>query len=75
MRPELLVSRVFGVEPARVSDETSNADTPGWDSLAHINLVLALESTYGVSLSVEEALEATSVGAIKRVLARRGVTW
>ena len=75
MRPELLVSRVFGVEPARVSDETSNATLGGWDSLAHINLVLAIESTYGLSLSVEEALEATSVGAIKRLLARRAVAW
>lgn len=75
MRPELVVSRVFGVEPARVRDDTSNATLAGWDSLAHINLVLALEAAYGLTLSVDEALEATSVGAIKRVLARRGVAW
>ena len=75
MRPELLVSQVFGVDPAQVRDDTSNATLRAWDSLAHVNLVLALETTYGVSLSLEEALEATSVGAIKRVLVRRGIAW
>lgn len=75
MSPEVLVSRVFGVERTAVGDDTSNATLGGWDSLAHVTLVLELESTYGLQLSVEEALEATSVGAIKRVLQRRGVRW
>jgi acyl carrier protein len=75
MRPELLVSRVFGVPPQSVDDATSNAVLPAWDSLAHVTLVLEIESTYGVSLSVEDALRMTSVGAIKRVLGERGVRW
>jgi acyl carrier protein len=75
MRPELLVGRVFGVEPASLNDATSNATLRQWDSMAHINLVLAMETEYGVSFTVEDAMEATSVGAIKRVLARRGARW
>ncbi|MFL5541717.1 MAG: acyl carrier protein [Longimicrobiaceae bacterium] len=75
MRPELLVSRVFGVPPQSVDDETSNAALPAWDSLAHVTLVLEIESTYGVCVSVEDALRMTSVGAIKRVLGERGVRW
>lgn len=75
MRPELLVGRVFGVEPASLTDATSRATLAQWTSLAHVNLVLAMESTYGVRLSIADALEATSMGAIKRVLSRLGARW
>jgi acyl carrier protein len=75
MRPELLLGRVFGVAPARLDDDACNATVPEWTSLAHVNLLLALETEYGVQLTVEDALEATSVGAVKRVLARRGARW
>lgn len=75
MRPELLVGRVFGVDPASLDDAASSATLRQWDSMAHINLVLAMEAEYGVRLTVEDALEATSVGALKRVLARRGARW
>lgn len=75
MRPELLVGRVFGVEPASLDDATSNATLAQWTSLAHVNLVLAMESAYGVRLGVADALEATSIGALKRVLARLGARW
>ena len=75
MPPELLLGRVFGVEPASLDDATSSATLSTWTSLAHVNLLLAMETAYGVRLTVEDALEATSVGAIKRVLARRGARW
>ena len=75
MRPELLVCRVFGLEPASVDDATSNHTLAQWTSLAHVNLVLAMESAYGVRLTIAVALEATSVGGIKRVLGRLGVRW
>lgn len=73
--PEELVARAFGVSPSQVNDQTSNQNLAEWDSLGHITLVVELESTYGVSLSPDEALQATSVAAIKKLLAARGVTW
>jgi acyl carrier protein len=75
MRPELLVSRVLGVPAREVRDETSSAELGAWDSLAHVTLVMEMETAYGVVFSVEEALRMTSVGAIKQVLAGRGVRW
>ena len=75
MPPELLVGRLFGVEPASLDDASSNATLAQWTSLAHVNLVLAVESAYGVRLTLADALEATSVGALKRVLRRLGARW
>lgn len=75
MRPEEVVANVLGVSPHEIEDDTSNESIAEWDSLAHMNLVLELEATYGVALSADEALEITNVAAIKRVLSERGATW
>ncbi|MBL8984820.1 MAG: acyl carrier protein [Gemmatimonadales bacterium] len=73
--PEELVARAFGVAASQVTDQTSNQNLPEWDSLGHITLVVELESTYGVSLSPDEALQVTSVDAIKKMLTARGISW
>lgn len=58
-----------------MADETSNESLEEWDSMGHMNLILELEATYGISLSPEEALEMTDVAGIKRVLRGHGVRW
>jgi acyl carrier protein len=75
MSPEHLVAKVFGLHPGQVTDATSNQDTAEWDSLGHVTLIMELEGHYGVSFSTEEALGLTSVGALKRALAERSITW
>ena len=75
MAPEDVVSRVFGVERRRVDDATSNTTLAEWDSLGHMTLVTELETTYGISLSAEDALAMTDVAAIKRILRHRGARW
>jgi acyl carrier protein len=52
---------------------TSRADVKRWDSLQHVALVAALESTFGISLSMDEMLEIASVRDIQKILARHGV--
>lgn len=62
------MSRVFGVDSSRITDETSNKNLPEWDSLAHMTLILELEAAYGVSFSAADALEMTNVKIIKEKL-------
>ena len=73
MATEAIIARVFGVPRPSITEETSNATIGAWDSLNHVTLILELESTYGVSLSAEEALTMTDVATIKRVLRAHGV--
>ena len=57
----------FGVSVP--SDGDIAADTDGaWDSLAHINLILAVEQEFGVVLSPEEAGRATSFRAMRALV-------
>jgi acyl carrier protein len=67
-----LVSQVLGVEPGSLSEEASPANIPAWDSMNHLNLVMALEGEYGVSLSPEDALAMRDLAAVRRILAQRG---
>jgi acyl carrier protein len=60
--------------PARdVDDETAPRNTASWTSMAHIELVVALEEVYGVSLSSLEIQRMTSVAEARRILRHKGV--
>lgn len=69
-----VVSDVLGVPVTAVNDESSPDTIESWDSLAHINLILALEAEFGISLSDEDAVDMLSVRLIKMILAERVVT-
>ena len=55
-----------------ISDETSPENTPRWDSLQSINLVLAMEEEFGVALGTRDIAEMKNVGLVKAVLRRKG---
>lgn len=56
-----------------VRDEATNESLPGWDSLAHVNLLLAVEREFRVRFTVPEMLELSSVGGLKALLRAKGV--
>jgi acyl carrier protein len=43
-------------------------NTPNWDSLAHVSLVTAIESEFGVSLDAADQLRMTSYAATALLL-------
>ena len=65
-------SNVFGMET--VDDAASSETVEEWDSATHVALILELEGEFGISLTTDEAVAMTSVGAIKDVLKSRGIS-
>ena len=59
-----VLASTFEIDPSVITPTTAQADVSGWDSVGHINLMLALEETFGVRLEVEDMLKLTSVVAI-----------
>lgn len=43
-----------------------------WDSLAHVSLMLALESEFAISIDVADQIRLTSYAAIRDFLKERG---
>ena len=62
------ISAVLGVSQDLIKEDTSPDTLSEWDSVAHLNLVVALEDTFGVSFSPDETMELTSVRLINLFL-------
>lgn len=68
------VSDVFGVPLAEVVPDSSPQTVEAWDSMGHLNLVLALEQAFGVQLAPEEIAGMTSVRLAAQTLAKKGAS-
>jgi acyl carrier protein len=53
-RVHRIVSSVLGVPETSVNDDTSPDSVPSWDSMQHLQLVLALEEEFGQHFEVDE---------------------
>jgi acyl carrier protein len=64
---------VFGIDVSTIGGNTSVDTVQEWDSLKHLNLVLALESEFEISLTEEQTVEILSYPLIKAVLAEHDI--
>jgi acyl carrier protein len=65
-----IFARLFDV--AELSDGLSPETVEKWDSFTQLELVLELESAFGLSIPTAEAVRLNSVGGIREYLASRG---
>ena len=63
-----LASDLFGVPAGQLTAESSPQNVPTWDSILHLNLVLAVEEKYNLSLSPEEIEEMKSIGDTAKLI-------
>ena len=45
---------IFDDPSLHVSDETTAADVDGWDSLSHVNLIVAVEKEFNIRMTTAE---------------------
>lgn len=64
-----IMADILELDPSLITEGTSMDNTGTWGSLAHINLVTALEQEFGVLLEIEEIESMHSFAKIKTVLA------
>ena len=60
-RVKKVMAAVLSVDAETIGDDSSVDDMETWDSLRHINLIIALEQEFGISLPDEEVASLTSV--------------
>jgi len=56
-----------------IDDDTSVDTVEEWDSLKHLNLVIALEDRFGVTFTEEQVVEILTYPLIRMVLEEQGV--
>jgi len=63
-----VMASVLEVDESAIGADASMDNVDGWDSLKQMNLVLALEESFGVTIPDEDAGNATSFKLICLVL-------
>lgn len=53
---------VFDDNDIKISAETTANDIDGWDSLSHVNLVVAIEKHFGIKFRSSEIMKWKNVG-------------
>ena len=68
------VAEVFNVASDRINDQTGPGELEGWDSVGHLDLVMAIEQKFGVQLTMDESTSLASVVDIRRILQKKRAT-
>lgn len=63
---------VLQIPAEQINDDLAMKDLDAWDSLKHMELIVALEQQFDVQLTFDEIVAMQSVSEIKRVLGERG---
>ena len=72
-RLKKIMSQVFDT-PVESINKVSSPDTiDNWDSVNHINLVLALEQAFGISFEPDEIIELMNFELILIILKEKGI--
>ena len=61
----------FGDETLTIEPQMTADDVPGWDSVAHITLIYAIEDAFGMKFSSRDLEELTCVGDLIGIVQRR----
>jgi acyl carrier protein len=54
-----------------ISEAMTARDVEGWDSLSHINLVLAVEKEFGISLTTRDVRSMKNVGDLIQLVDKK----
>jgi acyl carrier protein len=68
-----LLADLFRMNQEEITDSLAMKDVDVWDSLKHMELIVAIESQFGIDLTIDEITAMRSVKEIRRVLKEKGV--
>ncbi|HEU4625032.1 MAG TPA: acyl carrier protein [Steroidobacteraceae bacterium] len=67
-----VLAEILEVDGKTLADDTRREDTETWDSLTHLRLITAVESTFHVQLSMDEIAAANTPRALEQFVRAHG---
>ena len=67
-------SEGIGIELKKVNDSL-NYGSEGWDSVAHMKLIAAIEETFDIMLDTDDVIDMSSFLKAKEILAKYEITF
>ena len=68
-----VVAQVLNIDPAILNARSRPNNTEGWDSLRHIEVMLAIETAFEVRLTMTELTSLRDLGDVGEALRKKGI--
>ena len=68
-----VMSQVFNLPIEEITEDTSPDNIEKWDSLNHMNLILAIEQAFDVSFEPDEIIDMLNYKLIVHTLKTKGI--
>lgn len=70
-----IIASVLNIEAATLSEQSNALNTPNWDSLRHIEVILAVETAYNIRFAINEVVNMQNLGDMRIVLESKNVSF
>jgi acyl carrier protein len=57
-----IILEILGLSSFCIDESTTADDVPGWNSLSHANILMAIEEYFGIEFDLNVVLSAKNVG-------------
>jgi acyl carrier protein len=62
---------VFDNPKLEITEKTTAKDVEGWDSIMHVNLIVAVETAFGATFTTKDVKGLNNVGDLMALAAKR----
>lgn len=66
-----IASDILGIPTVKLTADSSPETIENWDSMQHLNLVLAIEEKFGVQLAPEEIEQMKNIGLVATLVDKK----
>lgn len=70
---EEIVTEQLGIPRDTISDSLTPLDVPDWDSMNYLLFIGELEKNFSISFTMDEILNAPSLGAVRALIRAKGI--
>ncbi len=56
-----IIAETLSIDVEMISDNATQSEVDNWDSMGHLNIIMAIERQFNISFSTEEAINCLSV--------------
>jgi acyl carrier protein len=67
-RLKRIILKSLQLEDFDMQDDTTANMVPGWDSLSHVRVIIAIEESYGIRFKTLEIIRLKNVGQLQRLI-------
>ena len=70
----MIVGKVFEVNPKNINAESSPSNIIKWDSLGQLSLIHSIEQEFNITMEIHEIFSILNVGDIYSILENRNIS-